>query len=272
MRPQLLSFFLFGQGAFGAGPNTITNAEKAAGWRLLFDGKTYKNWRSPDRMQPASDSWTIADGCIKANRGPKIREDLISAEKYRDFELTWEWRISEGGNSGVKYRIQKLVWMDSAKKMPGGKRFEETVGYELENHPSDRSNVSAKGGEEYVVSFEYQMIDNDRHADAKRGPLYQTGALYSIQPPSKQVAKPVGEFNQSRLIIKGNHVEHWLNGEKVIDAMLDSSVIKEGAGNRWKGVQSVYDLLVNQPERDCHFSLQNHNDEVWFRDIKIRRL
>src|SRR5258706_1995201 len=144
---------------------------------------------------------------------PKLRQDLYSAEKYRDFELQWEWKISEGGNSGLKYRIQDRIWLTDEEK----KKFEDWVEY---SYVHRRTDIPAKG-QEYVVSFEYQMIDNDRHKDAQRGPKYQTGALYDMIPPTKNAAKPVGEFNQSRLVVNGKHVEHWLNGELVMAGSLD---------------------------------------------------
>lgn len=241
-------------------PNTLTPEEKKAGWKLLFDGKTLNGWE----QAPGSDSFTVDDGSIKAMNHPKLRQDLYSGEKYRDFDLQWDWKISPGGNSGVKYRIQDRIWLADEVQ----KKFEDWVEY---SYVHRRNDIPAKG-EEYVVSFEYQMIDNGRHKDAQRGSKYQTAALYDMIPPVMDAAKPAGEFNHSRLVVKGKHVEHWLNGEKVLDASLDDPAVAAGSAKRWGVDSHVYKLLTEQPTKDCQFSLQNHNDEAWFRNIRIKRL
>ena len=122
------------------------------------------------------------------------------------------------------------------------------------------------------MSFEYQMIDNAKHKDAQRGPKYQTGALYDMIPPVKSASKPVGEFNESRLIVKGKKVQHWLNGELVMEGSLDDPAVAAGSAKRWGKDSHVYKFLVEQPTKECQFSLQNHDDEAWFRNIRIKRL
>jgi hypothetical protein len=103
--------------------------------------------------------------------------------------------------------------------------------------------------------------------------LYQTGGIYSMIPADKPKIKPVGEWNVSRVVVKGEHVEHYLNGQKVVDAMLDSKVIKDAAAKRWhKDVPWLEKQLADQPQKECPVGLQHHNDSVWFRSIKIRRL
>jgi hypothetical protein len=257
---------------WAAEPNTLTKQEKKDGWRLLFDGKTLKGWNDPRRKAPPGDGWTVENGAIKAIAHPKIREDVISVAKFRDFELVWEWRIEKGSNSGLKYRIQDKFFLDRAK-FKKGVSFEEGVGYELANKLSSRQAPSAEGGEEYVVAFEYQMIDDDAHADARRGALYQTGAIYSMIPAVKKTARPVGEWNESRVVLRGDRVEHWLNGEKVVDATLQAPEIEAAAAKRWKKhAPAVYDQLVKQPVRECSIGLQHHNDPVWFRSIRVRGL
>lgn len=250
--------------------NVLTPAESAAGWKLLFDGKTMNGWTDPTRMNPAGDAWSVEDGCLKANKHPRIREDLLTKETFRDFELTFEWRISKAGNSGLKYRIQDTVFLDSTKVPKNAKRFEDMVGYEMEHHLGSRATLAPNAhSEDYPVGFEYQTIDNEGHPDGRRGGSHATGALYDMVAPTRQMARPVGEFNQSRIVLRGNHVEHWLNGEKVVDTMLDAPEIEKAVTARWKGT-GVYDLLVKQPKKDCPIGLQNHDDAAWFRDIKIR--
>ncbi len=248
--------------------NTLTPAEKSAGWKLLFDGKTTANWDDPAKKTPAGDAWGIEDGCLKAKSKPHIDEDLLSQATYRDFELVWDWKISPGGNSGVKYRIQQLIPMQKGSAYVGAKKFEDQVHMELRDHPTTRANETS----EYVVGFEYQMIDNGKHKDALRGPKYQSAALYDMVPPSADVTKPVGEFNHSRLVVKGNHIEHWLNGTKVVDSSLDDASVGQGTAKRWGTDSPIYHMLTTQPKEDCRISLQNHGDEAWFRNIKIREL
>ena len=235
-----------------------------ADWVALFDGKSMAGWEDPRQKGPPGDAWTIDDGCLKANRRPHITEDLFSKELFRDFELVFEWRVSPGANSGVKYRIQDRVFL---ARHPVS-RFEELVNFSVQNRPAARPDH----GQEYVVGFEYQVLDNARNSDARNGTDHQAAALYDIVGPTQDVTRPVGEFNQSRLVVKGNHVEHWLNGVKVVDTDLDSALAAERIAHRWGLGTPVTELLTKQPRKDCPISLQNHGDEAWFRNIKIRRL
>jgi len=251
-------------------PNALTTEEKQAGWRLLFDGKTLNGWDDPSSKTPPGDSWSVEDGCIKARSRARYREDLLSRETFSDFELTFEWKISPKGNSGVKYRIQDVAVIASEKSARPA-RFEALVDEALRNQVKDRK-VMGPDGQAYVVAFEYQVIDNLGHLDALRGSKYAAGALYDMVPVTRQTARPVGEFNRGRIVLRGNHVEHWLNGEKVVDVMLDSDVIRQGLAKRWGEQSPVYRLLTAQPRKNCPVGLQNHGDEAWFRNIKIRPL
>ena len=236
-----------------------------SGWISLFDGKTMAGWDDPRQKTPPGDAWTIADGCLKANRNPRITEDLFSKGLYRDFELAWEWKVAPGANSGVKYRIQDHVFL--AHHMTG--RFEDLVNFSLQNRPAGRPGR----GQDYVVGFEYQMLDNARNSDARvGGTTHQAGALYDIVGPEKDVTHPAGEFNESRLIVKGNHVEHWLNGVKVVEADLDSPQAAEHIAHRWGQGTPVTIDLTKQPKKECPISLQNHGGDTWFRNIRIRKL
>ena len=233
-------------------------------WIVLFDGKTMAGWEDPRQKVPPGDAWTIDDGCLKANRAPRITEDLFTRELFRDFELMFEWRIAPGANSGVKYRIQDRVFL---ARHPVS-RFEDLVNFSLENRPPARPDR----GQEYVVGFEYQVLDNTRNSDARHGADHQAGALYDIVGPVRDVTRPVGQFNESRLVVKGNHVEHWLNGVKVVDTDLDSAEAAEHIAHRWGQGTPVTELLTKQPRKDCPISLQNHGGEAWFRNLKVRRL
>jgi len=250
-------------------PNTLTPAERKAGWRLLFDGSTFEGWDNPARRNPPAHSWTIADGCLHAVARPDIREDLLTIEKFDNFEVAFEWRVAPGGNSGFKYLIQDRVMIDYGLKPKDVGKFEDHLRWEMINRRSDRSRLRGQG-EEYSVGFEYQVIDDAGHQDARRGPKYQAGALYSLVGASKPAARPPGQFNAARIVKKGLHVEHWLNGVKVVDTSLQSPAIRESLEARWTNSHPVYELLTRLPFKAAPLCLQNHNDEAWFRNIRIR--
>jgi hypothetical protein len=234
------------------------------GWVSLFDGKTMAGWEDPRQKNPPGDAWTIDDGCLKANAHAHITEDLFSNDRFHDFELEWEWKVAPGANSGVKYRIQDRVFLAPYP----GHRFEDVVNLSLQHPPKQRPDH----GQEYVVGFEYQLLDNARNSDARVGVTHQAGALYDIAGPTRDATRPVGEFNQSRLVVKGNQVEHWLNGVKVVEADLDSPLAAEHIAHRWGQGTPVTEDLTKQPHRDCPISLQNHGGDTWFRNIRIQRL
>jgi hypothetical protein len=233
-------------------------------WIILFDGSNRNQWDDPRQKTPPGDGWTVEDGCLKAMKSPRIVEDLVSKKLFGNFELELEWRISPGGNSGIKYRIQDRVFL---ALHPGGS-FEDLVNYSIGNRPEKRPDK----GQEYVVGFEYQILDNATNVDARHGADHQAGALYDIAGPAKDVTRPAGEFNQTRLVVRGNHVEHWLNGVKVVDTKLDSKQAVEHIAKRWGQGSPVYNLLTKQPKNPSPISLQNHGSEAWFRAIRIREL
>jgi Domain of Unknown Function (DUF1080) len=251
-------------GALAAQENQLTDAEKSAGWKLLFNGRDMSGWVDPRQKTPAGDAWTLEDGCLKARSKAKITEDLFTEETFTDFELAFDWRISRGGNSGLKYRIQDHVFLRDG----GKRRFEDLVNLSLTDRRTDRP---AKG-QDYVIGFEYQILDNALNSDARAGLSHTAGALYDMVPPQKDATLPVGQFNHSRIVLKGTRVEQWLNNVKVVDADLASQEVKDHIAKRWTANSPVYNLLGEQPKHDCPISLQNHGDEVWFRNIKIRAL
>lgn len=204
-----------------AADNTLTAAEKAAGWKLLFDGKSMDAWRG--FKKPASD-WTVADGALAPD--PKASGDLITKAQFGSFELAFDWKVSAKGNSGVMYRVTEAA---------------------------DRS---------YYSGPEYQVLDNSRGEP----PLQRAGALYDLYAPAVDATKPVGEFNQSRLVVKGDHVEHWLNGQKVAAYDLGSPEFKA------KVAASKFKAWPFATSPTGHIALQNHGDHVWYKNLKVRVL
>jgi len=251
-----------------AADNTLSPEEKKAGFQLLFDGKTFHNWRDPASETPKGDSWAIEDGCLTTLPKPRIAEDLITAKSYGDFDLRFDWRVSEGGNTGLKYRIQQTVFMNPAENKP----FEANTANQLE-HPTFLRTAMPPGthGAEYTVAFEMQLIDDQRHADALKGGDRTTGALYSMIPPREHAAHPAGEWNQARLVVKGGHFEHWINGRLVLDGELNDPAGVAMMRKRWANGPAVADILANAKHQGA-FSLQHHGDKVWFKNIRVLEL
>jgi hypothetical protein len=218
-----------------ARPNQLTAAERKQGWQLLFDGKTIDQWRGYQKPDVAGLRWQAeADGCLgvpgKDGRDTKGALDMVTRKQFQDFELTWEWRISAGGNSGLKYLV-------------------------LEDRPA-------------ALGHEYQMIDDDQHPDAgKRDGRRRTGALYDVLPAPAARPRPVGELNQSRLVVKGTQVDRWLNGTHILSYQLDSDTLRKAiADSKFKDIPGF-----DKPKR-AHILLQDHGAGICFRNIKIREL
>src|SRR5271154_3430400 len=186
--PLLPALLLLLSQAALAQNNHLTRVEKSSGWILLFDGKTMKNWVDPAKKSPAGNAWNITpDGCLHTISKPNITEDLFTKDTFRDFELSFEWKISPAGNSGLKYRIQ-----DHRFLLPGvtGEKFEERVQRTMVAGAAQR----AEKGQDYVIGFEYQITDNEKNSDALHaGPKHSTGALYDMVAPVNAQPKPVGE-------------------------------------------------------------------------------
>lgn len=207
-------------------PNTLTAAERAAGWRLLFDGKTTSGWRAyKGADMPAG--WQVVDGALT-----RVAQaaDIITTEKFRDFELSLDWNVEPGGNSGIFYRaIEGPQWI-------------------------------------YQGAPEYQILDDERHADGK-AELTSAGSNYALHPVPRGVVKPAGEWNQSRIVVKGSHVEHWLNGRKVVEYELGSDDWKQRVANSKFAGWKDYGVA-----REGHIGLQEHGNRVAFRNIKVKPL
>lgn len=228
MRTILLALATITAIAFADAPNTLSADEQAAGWKLLFDGKSTTGWRAIGKDEFPAKGWVVEEGSIK-HIGKGGGGDIVTSEDYESFELTWEWKIAEAGNSGVKYNL-----------------------------PNRNQGVGC----------EYQMIDDEKHPDGvKGGKSHQTAALYDLIAPGERKLKPVGEWNSSRLLVNGNHVEQWLNGMKTVEFELGSEEFKALVAKSKYRNNVKFALKVKSP-----ILLQDHGDEVSFRSIKLRVL
>jgi hypothetical protein len=208
-------------------PNKLTRAQQREGWKLLFDGQTTQGWRGFGKPEFPAQGWVVEDGWLK-HKG-KGGGDVITRQLFTDFELTFTWQIAEVGNSGVKYFI-------------------------------DEQRGSA-------IGHEYQLIDDERHPDALRGPTRKTAGLYDALAADNPPVRPAGMINSSKLVVRGNHVEHWLNGRKVLSYELGSPQLVEAKARSKFKDEARWGTKFPTP-----ILLQDHGDEIWFRDLKIREL
>ncbi len=247
----LLSLFLTGhsltdQDGKPSKAKTLSRAEQKAGWKLLFDGKTFNGWRGLGRDHVPMGLWIVENGQIRKLKNSEVKQlpdgspietgDLMTTGTFENFELSFEWKIEKAGNSGLKYNVSEQMCEEYGSK------------------------YSALG-------FEYQMLDDSDPAYKDLKPSQFSGSLYDLIPASDIKLKPAGEFNNSRIIVNGTQVEHWLNGIKVVEYEFGSKELEEAYKiskfNKIKGFCE---------KRKAHIVLQNHNDAAWFRNIKIREL
>ncbi len=233
-------------GAGQSGLNTLTEAEREAGWTLLFDGESLEKWRA-FRGEIVPPGWQAQDGLLvfQAEHGEEGFGDLTTREVFADFEFSLEWKISPCGNSGVLFRVSE----DSDQEWHSG------------------PEVQIVDGTEGCWS-DYRAKDEERAEGSDLKPSQLSGANYDLHPAAAGAqAKPVGEWNQMRLVVKGPHVEHWLNGQKAVEYELWS--------DSWKAIVAN-SKFVDYPKygmnKSGHLVLQDHGKTVWFRNLKIRRL
>lgn len=205
---KILLSLLFTLPLLGAEINTLTPEEKIQGWEMLFNGHDLSDFRAAGSQARPGAGWKVDEGILK-----KLQSvpggNIVTKKKFKDFMLVWEWRISEKGNSGIKYLV------DEKSSAPGP---------------------------------EFQMLDDKGHPDAKIGSQRQTASLYDILPPAAdKLLKPVGEWNRSRIYVQGNHVEHWLNGSPVLSYDLGSEELKAAiAKSKFKDVKG-YAMKIEAP-------------------------
>ena len=221
--------------AFADEANVLTPAEQAAGWKLLFDGKNaagFRGLKNPDFLKAG---WKIEEGALTLPKevkqmGKSTGGDIATAEAFTDFEFRFEWRTGVAGNSGVLY-------------------------------------FAHAGYMQKATGHEYQMIDDTHHPDGlKGGPIKRTGALYGILAPGegKEFHMPP-QWNESRIVVEGNHAEHWLNGAKVLEYTLGSPELQRAVMASRARVAPGFGTKVKGP-----LVLLDEGDEVAFRNLKVR--
>ncbi|HUQ96399.1 MAG TPA: DUF1080 domain-containing protein [Chitinophagaceae bacterium] len=203
----------------------------ADGWTTLFDGHTLIGWHPYQGKNP--DNWEAKDGvlhCVGGGENHDRHVDLVTNDSFQNFELSIDWKIAPKGNSGIIYLANET--------MPAA----------------------------YQTGPEYQLID-DANFPEKLEDWQKTGANYAMNPAPSAKPAPVGEWNQTRIVVNNGHVEHWLNGDKIVTYEIDS--------DEWKGAKATgkwKDTPTYGTVKAGHIALQDHGSEAWFKAIKIRRL
>lgn len=214
--------------------NTLTDAERKAGWKLLFDGKTTTGWRGY-KMGKMPPGWSVIDGALvrvaggEGGKGAGGGDDIVTTEEFESFDFQLEWKCVANGNSGVLYHVS----------------------------------------EEPVTAWHYapevQILDNSAHPT--RSKLELAAACYDLYAPAKDTVKPPGQWNHMRILVDGPHVEHWLNGEKVTEYELWSDDWKQRVAKSKHKDRPKFGTFKKGP-----IALQDHTDRLEFRNIKIRVL
>lgn len=211
--------------------NQLTEAQKTDGWKLLFNGENTDGWKTYQGKE--NNSWEVVDGTLhcKPEEAADKRADMMTVDQYANFDLSFDWKIAPTDNSGVIYRATE--------------EFKQS----------------------YLSGPEYQVIDDKGYPD----PLKDTqtsGSNYDMHAaPADKTMNPAGEWNTGRIVVNGNHVEHWLNGVKVVEYELNSPEWqKVKAGSKWKDAKGY------GASAQGHIDLQDHGGEVWYRNIMIKTL
>jgi hypothetical protein len=223
---------------YGQSDNTLSEKEKKDGWKLLFDGKTSGGWMNAKTKQFPTSGWEIKDGVLMTNPAAKKDGgggDIVSADKYRNFELSVDFRYATGGNSGIKYFVD-----------------------------TERDNGKYSG-----IGCEYQILDDKLHPDAKEGISGNRtlAGLYDLIAPKPKKDNGPDKWNTATIIVKGNHVQHLLNGAVTVDYIRGDKAWKElVAASKFKTIPGFGE------NAEGRILLQEHGDVVGFKNIKIKEL
>jgi hypothetical protein len=221
-------------------PNTLTKKEIRDGWKLLWDGTTTNGWRGADKTGFPAAGWEINDRCLIVNEGTGGEStnggDIITIDTYKDFDLSVDFMLTTGANSGIKYYVIEGI----------------------------------NQGKGSAIGLEYQLLDDANHPDAKQGVGNNRtcAALYDLIPPLEgKKMNPPGQWNTARIIAKGNHIEHWLNGQKTVEYERGTQMYRALVQKSKYAVYPSFGEAI-----DGHILLQDHGNKVFFRNIKIKPL
>ena len=201
-------------------------------WQVLFDGKSPTSWRGFRRQTFPEKCWAVENGSLKTVAGCDKSDqiDIITRNKYKNFEFELEWRVAPGANSGIIYLV------------------------------SEDEDQTWKTGPEM------QVLDDEKHPDGKIANT-SAGSLFALIAPSNKTLRPVGEYNQARLVVRNGHVEHWLNGKKVLEYDLASDNLTSLiAQSKFKNFRQYARMS------EGHIALQFHGDDVWYRNVRVREI
>ncbi len=205
-------------------------------WKVLFDGENTDKLRGYKMEEFPLSAWEIVDGAISTKTGVD-NIDIVTKNTYKDFELTFEWKVSKAGNSGVFYHLQEVLDQEAGNG----------------NSPN------------WMYDFEFQIQDDIDFPNKE--PIRSAGSLYGLIAPENKVLKPVGEYNTAKLVVKNNHAEHWINGKKVVEYVIGSNKLNELL--KTSKFKDIHDY--GKPEIG-HIMFQHHGQKVWYKNIKIRKL
>jgi hypothetical protein len=211
-------------------------AQESGDWIFLFDGKSTELLRGYKMNDFPEQAWKIEEGALAAQIGvPNI--DLVTKDTYQDFELVFDWKVSEAGNSGVFFHVEEVADQEAGNG----------------NSPN------------WLNNFELQLLDDINFDD--KAPKRSAGSLYDLIAPKAKKLKPVGEYNEARLIVNKGHVEHWLNGAKVVEYEIGSDTL-----NKLINKSKFSENPEFAKSTDGHIMFQHHGQKVWLRNIQVRRL
>ena len=229
----------------GPPPNTLTEAERAAGWRLLFDGKTFAGWKNYGASSDEVEGWRVANGALEFTRHVSFAGlvwnhvnpftpaalDLMTVERFSSFELRVEWKVAPGGNSGIFYLV-----------------------------PDEEARLS------WDLGLEMQVLDDERHGDGQLEKR-RAGDLYDLVASTQRVTRPAGQWNEARIRVEGGRLRHWLNDALVVDITRGTPEWDAAlAASKHAGVSGF------GTAESGHITLQDHGDPVWYRNVKILEL
>lgn len=228
--------------------NTLTAREKSEGWNLLWDGSTANGWRSAHDASFPATGWEMKDGVLSVQKTKAVEPgggDIITTKRYADFELKLDFMLTAGANSGVKIFVRSDVMTVDPKT-------------------GQRSPAGSP------IGLEFQLLDDELHPDARLGRdgNRKLGSLYDTIPaPPDKVVRPIGEWNELRIVAKGHHVEYHLNGRKTVEFDRGADAFRRAVA-----LSKFRDVPGYGEWKDGHILLQDHGDQVFFRNIRIREL